>query len=163
MSNELEILTKLFNETKDAQKVLMEKLSPMLKQKEVLEEKISHYTKLLSLENGNGQTALDNKNKQDDVIKRDEKTQEVAFAGSQIIVDLMDDFGSVFSMHTAKDALSDRYPELEISKNSWHNVVKKKSKLGQIIEIRKGIGRRPTTYKKTEKYKKRNKGFFQNL
>ena len=158
MTSELEILTKLLNDTQDAHDTLMGKLSPMLKQKEVLEEKLNHYKKLLSLENGSHSIVPIDTESNDETVERQSKTTKIA--GSDIILGVMDDFIEDFSMHTAKEVISEKFPGLEMSKNSWHNVVKKKMKSGQIIETRKGLGRRPSTYRKTEKYTKRQKGFF---
>lgn len=158
MPNELEILTKLFDDTQDAHNSLMSKLSPLLKQKEVLEEKLNHYKKLLSLENGSQQIVSFDSETNNKTVEKQSKPTKIA--GSEIIIDVMDDFIEDFSMHTAKEVILEKFPELEMSKNSWHNVVKKKLKSGQIFEIRKGLGRRPSTYRKTEKYEKRQKGLF---
>lgn len=73
---------------------------------------------------------------------------------------IIDDCGDRFTKHDAEMVCANNYPHLQISRNSWHNTIKKKKSKGEIVEIREASGRRPALYEKTEKYKKKQRGFF---
>lgn len=96
---------------------------------------------------------IKNENEPIDICNETNKRKEpVMKATSQDVRGIIDCFDGNFSIHNIKREASTMVPPLDVSKNVFHNVIKRKRENGEIEIVKMGSGRLPAVYKNTDKY-----------
>lgn len=142
MDSTVETLKGIFNKELGKYKALSDKIKPLLDEQRILEEKIEHYKKLISLEGG--QLPSQAVPPQEVTPPTFERTKfPSARSAMRRLVEQTD---GEFTINDIKTLFEEKFPSMSFSKHSFHNLLGQMIQEGAATLIASGVGRSPSRY-----------------
>ncbi len=144
MNDTVETLSNILTEYKSERLSIQTHIDPLIKKIRVLDEKISHYQKLIALEGGDSNA--------EPIIKIDHRVPLMVRTSSKpptissTVKSFIEKQDGEYTIKDIEALFVQRFPGKTWTRNNFHTVVNKMIDEGTVKLIRKGAGKYPACY-----------------
>ena len=150
MGNTLEALNDMLNKERTKHNVVLAKIQPLMDEQRITEEKIKHYERLISLESDEEHISSPKGDRMQTMKQTTfdfSKIRRSQFPSAKSAMRyLISRIETEYDVNYVDEIFIEKFPNLNFSKHSFHQIMKERVKNGKTMVASKGVGRATSRY-----------------